>query len=246
MDHSFIPSQIDAVRCAKCKHPEIAHTDQAICESCNQQKTVELYIDMLFCAECIEKEKLAQIELKNTEEDRIKTFNNTIDYSHEIDNAIQVRTDIFNAATISIVELKKAIDDDPAIDNKPYTLAQELSNRFKHLRSVLFEIDERKLQIANEQRAIQVYLNDLASKLRQEEKDKLKLQDINYQPKTPTLKTPKAPAKKKFDKVELRKFAAEIGVSEFTLQMIVVQKNVSVEEAAKQIKASLDAAKAKS
>jgi D-ribose pyranose/furanose isomerase RbsD len=45
-------------------------------------------------------------------------------------------------------------------------------------------------------------------------------------------------------RVELRKAAAELGVNEFTLQMVVVSKGIPISEAVKIIKASIEAGKA--
>lgn len=162
-----------------------------------------------------------------------------------IDSKVEVRADLFNAATKSIIELKAAIDTDPTITNKPYALAEALKTRFEHHKTVVFELNQKLVEQGNQQKAIQIYLNTLANQLRAEEREKLKISDISYKPAPP--KAPAKPkavtTKKKIDKKELREAASRLGVSEFTLQMIVVQRGISVADAENVLKASIAAAK---
>lgn len=210
------------------------------CECC-PNKVAERAIkvfggNMRMCFSCHAKEIEAQKELQKPENQqaRVDAMHNALDKAKAIDNAVSVRTDLFNAATVSIVELKQLIDGDDSIQNKQFTLASTLMERFEHFKSVVFEANESIVNATNNQKAIQVYLNQLANSLRQEEREKLKIQDINYKPKEVKPVKPRAirTAKAKLDKVELRKYAAELGVSEFTLQMIVVSKGITVEKAA--------------
>jgi DNA integrity scanning protein DisA with diadenylate cyclase activity len=115
--------------------------------------------------------------------------------------------------------------------------------RFTHFKSVVFELNQQIVEAGNKQKAIQVYLNQLSNSLRQDEREKLRIADISYKPTSIKSVTPKSiktvTTSKKIDKVELRKYAAELGVSEFTLQMIVVQKGISVATAANLIRNSI-------
>jgi|SRR5215471_5199411 len=229
------------------------------CEVCDA-KDVNLtchYGSLWMCDSCWQKEQDLQARNQSAEaqQQRIDAYHNSvesrvIEQSKLIDNSISVRTDLFNAATVAILDLKKAIDENPEITNKPYALAETLAERFNHHKAVIFDLQEKIVTAGNEQKAIQQYLNTLANQLRSEEREKLKLADINYQPKplkTPTVKTIKTTGtskKTKLDKVELRKWASELGVNEFTLQMVCVSKGVTPEEGAKILRKSLEAAKA--
>ncbi len=176
------------------------------------------------------------------------SINEVLTKSREIDSRVTVRTDLFNAATVSIIDLKKSIDDDETITNKPYTLAVELQTRFNHHKQVIFELNEKVVEESNKQKAIQIYLNQLANQLRADEREKLKISDINYSPrpiKLPVNAKTIRLTKQRIDKVELRKRAAELGVPEFTLQMIIVQKGITVEQAFQLMKANIEQAKAK-
>lgn len=222
------------------------------CEVCDAKNIVitNHYNGMWFCDKCWEKEDKAQKdnmtpEAQQKRVDAVENLHKAISEAEKIDSTIEVRTDLFNAATISIVELKATIDADVSITNKPYALAEELMKRFGHFKNVVFELNRQIVEAGNQQKAIQVYLNQLANSLRASEREKLRLADISYKPSAPKVAkpTPIKTAAKKLDKVELRKYASELGISEFTLQMIVVQKGLTVEAAANLLRRSINEAK---
>lgn len=227
------------------------HAKIGKCEVCDaiDTKIWCVYGNMWFCDSCLEKEKESQKELESGADNRVEEVNKVnraITEAQKLDSTIQVRTDLFNAATVSIVELKAQIDMDTTIINKPYALAEELMKRFGHFKQVVFELNQKIVEAGNQQKAIQVYLNQLANSLREAERVKLKIENINYKPAAPKISkpTPIKTTAKKLDKVELRKYAAELGVSEFTLQMIVVQKGLSVSDAATILRQSINRGKA--
>ena len=237
--------------------------DCEVCDSTGVDITVH-YGNMWFCDSCWEKEESAtkinstpeaiqsrldvieEIHANQSSQSRYDNpITNAITQTQQIDSKIQVRTDLFNSATTAIIELKAAIDADDTIPNKPYSLASTLKYRFEHYRHIVFELNEQIVEAGNNQRAIQVYLNTLANQLRAEERESLKLADINYKPLAPKvavkrISTSQTGKKGKIDKVELRKYASELGVSEFTLQMVVVQKGISVADAAFLLKKSIE------
>lgn len=228
------------------------------CEVCDRVHTEELpvkltchYGNMWFCDTCWEKESNATKDVAKTSEVS-NVVQNALQQAARIDNSVEVRTDLFNANTVAIITLKAEIDNNPEITNKPYVLATELMSRFDKFKSVIFEYNEKIVEANNAQRAIQVYLNQMANSLRAEEREKLKIADINYKPTVVKLIKPKGISttgtKKstKLDKVELRKYAAELGIPEFTLQMLVVSKGITVETAANMLRKSLQAAKIES
>ena len=244
----------------------MAQTKIGTCEVCdNPDLSITVhYGNMWFCDDCWDKEQKSTAvhmspEAQQARVDAANQFynersaamkvgsNNTaaipinevLQASRKTDASIQVRTDIFNASTVAIIELKKAIDDDVNITNKPFALASELKNRFEHFKNVIFELQQKVVDAASEQRAIQTYMNTLANQLRAEEREKLKLQDINYKPSPPKIAKPKTikTTGAKVDKKELRKVAQELGVSEVTLKMMVVATGKTISEAAAAIKA---------
>lgn len=224
-----------------CSHTEKSHGSKAECDFCEYVGVVTTTrANELACPDCRAKIELGTLNPVN---------NATVAVAKEVDARIQVRTDLFNAATVAIIDLKKSIDTDESIVNKPYVLAQTLMERFTHFKQVIFAANETIVDASNNQKAIQVYLNQLANQLRTEEREKLKIADINYQPTSVKPISKPKPIKttgtsKKIDKAEVRKVCAELGIPEMMLQMILVAKpGLSVIDAGRQVKATIDAAK---
>lgn len=231
------------------------------CEVCEQDNLpIELhYGNMWFCNPCwLREQESTKVHMSpEAQQARVDSLimsqrnpvGEAIKTAEKIDSTIEVRTDLFNAATVAIVEMKRAIDEDSTVTNKPYALAESLKARFEHFQNVVFELNKQIVEATNNQKAIQVYLNNLANQLRAEEREKLRIQDINYKPnpvKTPSVKsvtTRQTSKKTKIDKAELRKVAAQLGVAEFTLQMLCVSKGIGVTEAAELLRKSIEAAK---
>lgn len=169
---------------------------------------------------------------------------------NRISNLIETRTDIFNADTIAIVELKARIDADPNVANKAYELARILREDYDHTVARVFELNEQLQVAGNKQKAIQSYLNELSNQLRNDEREKLRIADINYkpnpiQPKVKSISTTgtKSAAKKKATKAEIKDAAKSLGIAEFTLHAFVLQSGGDLEVAVNKIKASIEAAK---
>jgi len=219
----------------------------AVCESCPNIGPVRpVFGGILMCESCITKE--TELTLANMtpikQEERVTELNKVLEQARLIDNSIQVKEDIFNAETISILDLKKSIDSDPAISNKPYKLFETLLERFNHFTQVIFDKQHEIVEDGNRQKAIQIYFNEYSNTLRAEEREKFRIADINYKPSVtkPVVKTIKT-SPKKIDKIALKKYATELGVNEFILQMLVVSKGVSVEKAAELLRKSINETK---
>ncbi len=235
------------------EHVEIQPTTE--CECCPNivpVKEIKKYAGMNMCIECYTKEielqkanntpeaQQARVDAHNAaiEEARqnqvpaVLSMNRILQQGREIDSQIKVRTDIFNAQTIAIEELRKAIESDATITNKPLALANELDARFGILKTAIFELNEQVIAKSNEQKALQTYLNQLVLKLRAEEREKFKQHDLTYEPKAaPKPKVNKGPTKKKIDKEEINKYSKELGLPPSILQMMCVSRNMSPKEA---------------
>lgn len=251
MNHSFVRPYDGSDKCSKCKFPEIAHGNLAVCECCPNIGPVDIhYGNILMCDACWKKEQSLQKEIAKPEnqQKRIDAMYAAMDASRLVDSKVTVRTDLFNSATESIVDLKKLIDENPDITNKAYALAEALTERFNTFKKAIFDYNEKLIEATNNQKAIQVYLNNLADKLRAEEREKLKLSDINYNPSVVKTKKESAPKvrKSKIDKAEIKKYAAELGVSDFTLQMVCVAQGISPEQAANKLRKSINELKSES
>ena len=243
-------SQIEAKKIGECE----------ICPKTDVEITLR-YGNMWFCDECWATEvkttsenmspenqaaRVNEVNSRNSE--RLAAKANEI--IRNDDNSIEVRSDLFNAATQAIIDMKKAIDERE--ENKNYVLAEQLKNRFEHFKKVIFDAQELIVSAGNEQKAIQVYLNNLANSLRQEEREKLRIQDINYKPapvKTPSVRNVKTTqagvGKKKVSKQEITAAAKELGIAEFTLHAFVLQNGGDLQLAVSKLKAAIEAGKSK-
>lgn len=223
---------------------------QGECEVCDKTDVslTRHYGNMWFCDDCWSKEQAIQKEHQSPEnqQKRVDAYRASVQTSRELDNKLELRTDLFNAATTAIIDLKKLVDDDTTIENKPYALASELLNRFNHFKEIIFKANEAIVEANNNQKAIQVYLNQMANTLRAEEREKLKLSDISYKPQPVKTVKPagiKTSGLKKVNKEAVRALATELGVSEFTVQMVVVQMGGDVEKAGNHLRRSINEAK---
>jgi hypothetical protein len=237
MDHKFLVSTIDSTICSKCKRVEPMHGPEAVCEACPNVGPVEMFGDMALCRECIAKEMETAIAYQAPElqEARLQAHNATLALARQIDTSVETRTDIFNAATISFDEIRKAIETDENIpqDQKNFKLAETVKERFEHYKKIFFEHNEIAVNAATNQRAAIQYLNTLANKLKAEEREKLQIADMSYKPqavvstKVKPIKTVKI--KTNTSQADLNKAAKELGLeSTHTIQMIMVAKNLDL------------------
>lgn len=232
MNHSFQASITGVDKCARCSRAQLDHTDLATCECCSNVGPMDIHETMLMCPDCVAKEKAAWAESQKPE-----NIQKRLNEIRVIDNTIQVHTDIFNAETVAIEEIRKLIEADSSIENKHFKLAEIITERYKQFSRVIFDKQNEISVLNTKQKAIQARLNDLAIKLRSDERERLKLQDLQYKPTAPAKPKPiKTNGKVKYDNAELMKYAQEANLPMAALQMICVQKNMSPKDAAEFMK----------
>lgn len=229
MNHNYQDSQINPGTCSVCKFTMVDHSDSAVCESCNAQGPCEItHGNILSCAKCAaydhESQQNLDLHVKAVEVKRA---------FKEVDASIKISTDIFNAKTVAINKIKTAIDADPSVVNKDFALAQLIEERFLHLKDVIFAKRAEVVEAENEQKAIQVYYNELAKKLRTDERERIRLKDVQYKPLEVAIKKPRAITVKKYDSDEIKRIAADTGVNAAILQMLCVANNISPVDAAR-------------
>lgn len=234
MNHTFQPSLNDSSECLTCHKSLILHTDMAECEACPTIGPVDIFGDMALCQTCIQKEIKTSLEYQSPELQSQRLAEYKLKIAEQIDNAVQYRSDIFNAQTVSIHELKKTIDEDDTVINKHYILAEALKKRYEHFSEVIKARESENVDDHNRQRSIQTYLNDLATRLREDEKAKLRLQDISYIPTAKPVKA-RAISKSKNRTIEINEFIKKLtnpmpGL-DVILNVVCMQRNCSVEAA---------------
>jgi len=159
----------------------------------------------------------------------------------QVDTTAKVREDIFNAKTTSIVQMEKEIEADDTIERKHFALSIRVTEVRNHLRKILFDVNEAynktRESINSEIRSQTQYLNNLANKLRTNERERIKSRDITYTPLPPKATRKPKVDKKKFDKKELKKYSDLLGGNmEYTLQMLCVANNMQPDKAYEMLK----------
>jgi len=185
-------------------------------------------IHMMQCDDCAAKEA------------RTQAAQQTIDTARKLDDSIELKADIFNAATVSFVELEAAVMNDDAIpaDQKNYKVAELADERIKKLNPVIFEAEEALLKLKNERYMWIEQTQKVVAKLRVDHQAKFKQYNMNYKPEAPSKKvktvTPAGPSRKvTFDKAAVYAAAKKYGVPAAQVQSIIVSKGLSAEGAAK-------------
>lgn len=237
MDHNFVPSQLNSSVCARCKYDETSHTSRATCEQCGSSGTCNVFTGMLLCMDCIANEKRAILENQSEEKqaERLRSHQALTEMAKRVDQSVTVKSDVYNAETIATIKVFQSIDSDESIQNKVFAKAQFLSERYEHFSKVVFEARSVLETATSSQRAIQSQLNELANQLREDERSKLQLNDLNYHPSVvkPKRSESRAQRVKKWTKASVREAAANYKVPVDAVQMICVARNLDAESAAK-------------
>lgn len=209
--------------CFRCRKSDI------YCELANINGTIYL------CLDCKKSQKEFEDKVINAMNENAKA-SDILANAKMIDASLRVQTDIFNAQTVTIHELRMAIDNDESITDKHFTLAKFLSERFVHLQDLITSARSSIIEAETKQRAIQTYYIELSKKLRQEQREQLKLKDLQYKPVEVKTVTPKKVSTKKADKEEAARVAKESGVPLQVLMLLALTKNLSYKDAALEFK----------
>jgi hypothetical protein len=204
--------------------PKVVKGDCECCDSVAVDVTLQ-HGNMWMCAACSTKEQVAT---------------QLIEQSKTIDSAIVVKADIYNAKTVAAIELRGAIEADSSIpdDQKEYAYAKACFTRFQNMQKVIFDKRQELLDNENELRMWQVNVQTTAGKLRAEYREQFKMLDVSYQPVSITKKNKSVkPVKagKAFDKAAVFEFAKKYDVPASGIQSIVISRNMSPENAAKEL-----------
>jgi hypothetical protein len=213
------------------------------CECCPNQHSKEeplkLFMTMWMCPSCIDKNKALtevsekqsdiRVQVERERSSDVIAVNNILKKAQAVVSSIEVKSDIFNAETESIVNIAAAIEADSNIENKAVALADILLTNYQTYKEKIFANQSENVELANKQNAIQKYLNDLKNKLTEVERERYKLLDVNYQPSKVKIanKPIQSPAKKKYDKADIVKAAQRANVPVSVIQMICVAKNMT-------------------
>lgn len=201
------------------------------CESCDQTNIeITLHYNIWMCDACWQKE-LAVVPTT-----KLNEVNLIIEKAKQIDNSIQIKSDIWNAETVAAKELYAAVQQDENIpqDQKDYAYTKLSAERVQKFQKVVFDQRQELLENENKLRMWQVNTQEAAGKLRTELREQFKQFDVNYQPVTPkTVKPTKTPSPKTASVKASKVAAAKYGVDVVGVQLIAQAKNISPDDAAK-------------
>lgn len=272
MNHPFVSTPNKPEICIFC---DKAHTVEPECETCSNRGKLQKYKGMMMCKECLVKEQTLDAEHQSAEKqeqrvresrerERIAQMTNisqpilslagVVDRARQIDQTLQVNSDIYNAQTTDDQTVKAAIfaDDTIPADQKLYKYSQFLDERHTHFQNLIFGINKQLAEYQTRQRVLQQDYNAVANKLREEERAKISLNSPNYQPtKVKTTKVNSGAGslgsqKQKFNKAELIATAAKLQEDGYpaewsTLQTIATRRNMTIAQAAVEFKKQFDA-----
>jgi hypothetical protein len=190
--------------------------------------------NILMCADCKAKDDAVAIM-----HEEAVAGNKLLQQLRSVDNQSELKADIFNANTVAIVELKGAIWADVNIPEarKQYVYTQELARHFEHQQKVVF--DKRAELTAEESiaRRWQTAAQEAAGKLTAVEREHFKKLNMAYQPSVKTVKPAKSAGTKvtkNYKGNELREACAKYNVPAPIIQLMVIQRGITAEMAAKE------------
>jgi hypothetical protein len=214
--------KVEKTRIGEC---EATHLDGS-----GQDVKTTLHHNMWLCDACLESEREA--ERQSTEASK-----KLVDRSRDIDKNVVLSKDIYNAATVSFIELQGAVKNNAEVEEsqKKAVLAQLCSERLDTYAAAIFETKARLAELENTRYAWQQNMQAVVSELQEKEQEKYRKYRVDYKPapapKAPRAKTPKTTTKELEETVVL---AAKYKVPVALLRSIAVSQKVSNEEAAKQ------------
>lgn len=198
--------------CSFCNRDYLSHTPAARCEVCAKCGTCNVVDNLLLCDKCAEGIKSKHFDL--------------IESSRSIDASLRGNQDFHNAATVPIIELKRAIKDDDSIKNKDEALKAELLIRYEHFCARLFDLNNEVYIAQLSKSIIRHNLDELASTMRAEERERIKIADSNYIPPAKKVVKAKIVAKDKksvFDTM-VENFAKMTGITETEARITMTQQ----------------------
>jgi hypothetical protein len=145
--------------------------------------------------------------------------NRTVVQSQKIDSTVELASDVYNLETVACVEIQAAIQNDEGIKNKHYMVADTIKTRIELFDKAIFAKKQELDELNSRRRAAHTFIKESAfvNQLRNEEREKLRLEDISYTPQSPTkptIKAASAPSSKQIKAAEIREMAVKHNVPE--------------------------------
>lgn len=187
---------------------------------------------MMQCSVCYTDEQAAIAKRRSVE---------VIEQSIAIDETIVLQKDIHNASTVAFIELRAAIQNNDAIpaDQKEYELVKMAAERIKIVKAAIIADEQALMAKKNEHHAWITQVQEVASRLRADYREKIKQYDLSYHPSGITKKekstTPSQSGKPGFKRAEVSEAATKYNVDRMMVQFMVTQRNITPDAAAKEL-----------
>lgn len=232
MNHAFNKNLNNL--CAVCSRVEHDHTSIAQCECCPNIGDCEVIDNMLMCASCQLRDKQIKQEVGIEAPNLTERENLVARLVAQISkNQPLNRRQYFVGQIKPIVDIEAEIALlDLSDDEKRFTLAQVVEKNLIQVRRAIVENNQAGEELRGAAIADQKYLNQLVPQLREEEREKFKLFDINYKPTavTASVTSPK-PRMSASDKA-IESFAKMLGIS---VEQAKLQLNTAAAQITKDI-----------
>src|SRR5215467_5063455 len=115
-----------------------------VCECCpnehSKEQPLRLFMTMWMCPDCITKNKqlteeseansVSRVEAERDRGNSVIELNKILKQTAAVDSTIQVKTDLFNAETVALIDITKAIQLDDAITSKETAIFDTLLKRY--------------------------------------------------------------------------------------------------------------------
>jgi uncharacterized protein (UPF0335 family) len=214
------------------KAPEVIKGDCEACEKTDQVLTVSY--GMKLCPSCL------SLQTAATE----SAVNNVISDVKTSLEPIQLKTDIHNAETPALMDIRTRIEQDNSIpaELKEVAFCNACIAQMQHFQKIAFDAREAANKADESARVWQLQVQTTISQLRGDLRETYKGLNINYSPtpvksvkKAAKEKTPKTRASAKFNVKELYAAAEKYGVDANATRSIMVARNLSADDAAKEL-----------
>lgn len=144
------------------------------CDGCGIESSCTPWGRLWYCPVCVENyTKSNSVLIDSTK---------ILTESRAIDSSIRFSGDIFNAETVSIAELKTAIDNDDSIPlgEKAIKLHLIVTERLELYKERILDLDKQKHELFEKQQANFMWMREYASEIRGDIRERIKRADSSY------------------------------------------------------------------
>jgi len=240
MKHQFQASTIAGAEemCRVCHLDMVSHTDSATCSRCEKVSVCELFPSVsdpkrqLLCAVCISEEYLAANEL--AEQKKLASEKRDMTLVTIGSAGAYFAADIDKIPPVK--EINDIVQADASIpaDRKNYEILRRTKERILNLQEKVVNATKDIREWQRDENELRLYLSHKQKEISLDEQKKLGLdKPVDYKP-TKAAKPTSAPSVRGTNLDEMKKYANQFGIPLQALRILVVRRNLSIADAAKE------------